>query len=193
MTTTPVPDRHQRPVLRSDDAFLAEPTHEETSRHRAYRFTLAAIRLSVGWVFLWAFLDKMFGLGHETPSAGAWIDGGSPTAGFLGKATTGPFASFYQSFAGAGWANWLFMAALAGIGIALVLGVAMRAAAASGATLLVLMWTAVLPPANNPFMDDHLIYALVLVALALAGAGKTLGLGRMWEQIPLVSRHEALK
>ena len=29
----------QPPVLRADDAFLAEPTMEETPRHKAYRFT----------------------------------------------------------------------------------------------------------------------------------------------------------
>ena len=85
------------------------------------------------------------------------------------------------------------MAALAGIGIALMLGVTMRIAAASGAALMVLMWSAVLPPENNPFMDYHLIYALVLVVLALTAAGKTLGLGRRWERIPLVTRHGFLK
>ena len=41
------------------------------------------IRLSLGWVFLWAFLDKLFGFGHETTSKQAWIHGGSPTLGFL--------------------------------------------------------------------------------------------------------------
>ena len=169
-----------------------ESAQGQTSRHRAYRFTLAAIRLSVGWVFLWAFLDKTFGLGYATPAAKAWINGGSPTAGFLGH-VEGPFADFYHSFAGAGWANWLFMIGLVGIGTALILGVAMRAAAVAGVTLLVLMWTAVLPLTNNPFLDDHLIYALVLVALALADAGKTLGLGRAWENIPLVDKHSALK
>ena len=29
--------------------------------------------------FLWAFLDKAFGLGYATPSGNAWINGGSPT------------------------------------------------------------------------------------------------------------------
>ena len=191
--TTPQSTRHDHPVLRADGPLLAEPTVEETSRHRAYRFTMAALRLSLGWVFLWAFLDKLFGLGHGTPSAGAWIDGGSPTAGFLGKATSGPFASFYQSIAGDTWVNVSFMFALAAIGTALILGVAMRLAAAGGATLLVLMWTAVLPPDNNPFMDYHLIYALVLVALVLTGAGRTLGLGRIWEQLPIVNRSALLK
>ena len=74
-------------------------------------------------------------------------------------------------------ADVLFMAGLLAIGVALMLGVAMRLAAGAGVLLLVLMWTAVLPPENNPFMDDHLIYAAVLVLLALLGAGNTLGLG----------------
>ena len=85
------------------------------------------------------------------------------------------------------------MIGLLAIGVALVLGVAMRIAAGAGALLLVMMWSAVLPPANNPFMDDHLIYALVLVVLALASAGRTLGLGKVWERIPLVERYEILK
>ncbi len=182
-----------RPTVRTDDPFIAEATFEETSRHRAYRYTMAATRLAMGWVFLWPFLDKMFGLGHETVSAKSWVNGGSPTSGFLGKGTSGPLASFYQGMAGAAWADWLFMAGLLGIGVALLLGVALRPAAASGALLMVLMWSAVLPPANNPFLDDHLVYALVLVLLALAGAGRTLGLAHAWERLPLVNRYAFLR
>jgi thiosulfate dehydrogenase [quinone] large subunit len=192
-TVRPTPGTHGRPVLRTDDAFLAEPVHEETRRHIAYRYTLAVTRLSLGWVFLWAFLDKLFGLGHETASKAAWINGGSPTEGFLANAPTGPFESFYKDIAGQTWADWLFMIGLAGIGIALILGVTMRIAAAAGVVLLVMMWSAVLPPENNPFMDDHLIYAMVLVLLAITAAGRTLGLGRMWERIPFVARHGVLK
>jgi thiosulfate dehydrogenase [quinone] large subunit len=157
------------------------------------RYALAAARLSLGWVFLWAFLDKAFGLGHETTHAAAWIRGGSPTKGFLAFGATGPFTGVYHSIAGAGWADWLFMIGLLGIGVALLLGVAMRLAAGSGALLLVLMWTAVLPPANNLFMDDHLIYAMVLVALAGLGVGATLGLGRKWEQLSIVQKHHWLQ
>jgi thiosulfate dehydrogenase [quinone] large subunit len=182
----------EQPVLRTEA--LNGPVAVEAPSHRgAYGIALAATRISLGWIFLWAFLDKLFGLGHGTPRSGAWINGGSPTAGFLGHATKGPFANIYQNIAGAAWADWLFMAGLAGIGAALMLGVAMRFAAAAGATLLVLMWTAVLPPDNNLFMDDHIIYALVLVVLALAGADKAFGLGRMWERLPLVKGHGLLK
>lgn len=183
----------RNPVLRTDASFIAEPVYEETTRHRAFRFTLAVTRLALGWIFLWAFLDKAFGLGRATPAEGAWIDGGSPTEGFLANAPTGPLQDFYNGIAGDAWADWLFMLGLLGIGVALVLGVAMRIAAATGALMMVMMWSAVLPPENNPFMDDHLIYALVLVVLALASAGKTLGLGKVWERIPLVDRYEFLK
>jgi thiosulfate dehydrogenase [quinone] large subunit len=85
------------------------------------------------------------------------------------------------------------MIGLLGIGIALTAGIAMRIAAASGALLLVLMWTAVLPPDNNPFMDDHIVYALVLVLLAAIGAGRTLGLGAAWERLDIVKRFPILK
>jgi len=37
-------------------------------------------------------------------------------------------------------------------------------------------------------MDDHLVYAGVLVVLALTAAGDTLGLGRIWGRLPLVRR-----
>jgi thiosulfate dehydrogenase [quinone] large subunit len=165
----------------------------ETTTQKATRYVLAGLRLALGWVFLWAFIDKLFGLGFATEAKNAWIDGGSPTKGFLGNAVSGPFEGFYHSFAGAAWADWLFMIGLAGIGIALIAGIGMRIAAVAGSVLLVAMWSAVLPPENNPFMDDHLVYAGVLVVLALTAAGDTLGLGRYWSGLPIVQRLPWLK
>jgi thiosulfate dehydrogenase [quinone] large subunit len=155
-------------------------------------------------VFLWAFLDKLFALGFGTGrdaetgvvdrfGDAAWINGGSPTEGFLKFGADGPFKGFYNDIAGAAWADWLFMLGLLGIGLALTLGITMRIASAAGALLLVMMWTVVLPPENNPFLDDHLIYAEVLVLLALTSAGRTFGFGRMWERVPFVTRHGILK
>lgn len=165
----------------------------ETTMQKATRYVLAGLRLALGWVFLWAFLDKLLGLGRATPTANAWIDGGSPTKGFLGKAVSGPFESLYHSFAGAAWADWLFMTGLAGIGIALITGIGIRIAATTGSLMLVLMWTAVLPPENNPFIDDHLIYAGTLAVLALTAAGNTLGLGTYWNRLPIVQKLPWLK
>ena len=171
----------------------ARPAETTTSARGAAAYVWAITRLSLGWIFLWAFLDKLFGLGHETPSARAWIDGGSPTGGFLKSSPTGPFEGVYNDIAGATWADWLFMLGLAGIGAALILGVSIRIAAAAGALLMVMMWAAVLPPENNLFMDDHIIYALVLVGLALVSAGDTLGFGKWWGNTKLVRTHPILK
>jgi thiosulfate dehydrogenase [quinone] large subunit len=183
-----------RPSTRLPDPNFVHPevVAPETTSGKVARYTAAAIRLSMAWVFLWAFFDKTFGLGHETASKDAWINGGSPTKGFLAFGAAGPFKSFYNNIAGATWADWLFMIGLLAIGLALALGVTMRVAAAAGAVLLVMMWSVVLPPANNLFMDDHLIYAMVLVLLAAMGAGHTLGLGRWWTSIPFVQRHRWL-
>ncbi|MEV4203187.1 hypothetical protein [Micromonospora globbae] len=189
----PTIDRTATTTARGEIATPAETTREKATREKATRFVLAGLRLALGWTFLWAFLDKTFGLGHETTTAQAWVNGGSPTKGFLGHAVAGPFADLYRSFAGAAWADWLFMLGLAAIGTALVLGIGTRIAAVAGALLLVMMWTAVLPPENNPFMDDHLIYAGVLAVLALTAAGDTLGLGRYWARLPLVRRLPVLK
>lgn len=187
--------RHQAPAARtaaSADTDVGATTGTSPGARRALRYVGAVIRLSLGWVFLWAFLDKLFGLGRATPPEGAWLEGGQPTAGFLGNATAGPFTDFYQGLAGQAWVDWVFMIGLLGIGLALLLGIGMRIAAVAGALMLVLMWTAVLPPENNPFMDDHLIYALVLVALALGDAGRTLGLGAWWQQTSWVRRWPVL-
>jgi len=169
------------------------PHTAKHGRRAAVDYVWAALRIALGWIFLWAFLDKTFGLGFATEAKAAWIDGGSPTEGFLTFGTKGPFADLYQGLAGSAFADWLFMAGLLGIGLALVLGIGMRIAAVSGALLLVLMWTAALPPENNPFMDDHLVYAGLLIGLALARAGDTLGLGAAWGRLSLVRRHAWLR
>ncbi|XTZ17552.1 hypothetical protein ACQSSU_09380 [Micromonospora echinospora] len=164
-----------------------------TTRTRTARYVFAGIRIALGWTFLWAFLDKTFGLGFATEAMNAWVDGGSPTRGFLAFGAEGPFQGLYHDIAGAVWADWLFMAGLLGIGLALLLGIGMRIAAVAGGLLYLMMWTVVLPPENNPLVDEHLINAALLAGLALVAAGDTLGLGRAWAKLPLVQRFPWLR
>src|SRR5215207_7181400 len=161
-------------IVESVDA----PVEQTPRERRLAREVMAALRIVVGFTFLWAFLDKLFGLGYATPSERSWLNGGSPTRGFLANSPAGPFESIYKDIAGAGWADWLFMIGLAGIGTALLLGIGMRVAAISGALLYLLMWTVVLPPENNPIVDEHIVGALAVIAVALVHAGDTWGLGR---------------
>ncbi|EXG82489.1 membrane protein [Cryptosporangium arvum] len=154
----------------------------------ATRIVLAATRIVVGWTFLWAFVDKVFGLGYATPAGKGWIDGGSPTQGFLANGAKGPFEGLYHDLAGTAFANWAFMLGLLGIGVAMTLGIGMRIAGVSGSLLYVLMWTVALPPENNPITDDHILGALIVAALVLLGAGNYFGFGTWWRQTALVQR-----
>ena len=187
--------RQNRGTTRLPDPNFVHPEvlAPETRSQEVARYAMAVTRISLGWVFLWAFLDKAFGLGHETAHADAWIRGGSPTKGFLAFGAKGPFTDLYHSIAGATWADWLFMIGLLGIGIALTFGVGMRIAAVSGALLYVLMWSVVLPPENNPVIDDHILGAITVVVLALTNAGDTWGLGRWWSKTEAVERFPALR
>jgi thiosulfate dehydrogenase [quinone] large subunit len=81
---------------------------------------LALTRISLGLIFLWAFFDKLLGLGFATASDSSWILGTSPTTGFLQFATKGPFATVFQSMAGNMVVDYLFMAGLLFIGICLI-------------------------------------------------------------------------
>ena len=140
---------------------------------------------AVGFIFPWAFLDRFFGLGYATPSDRAWIHGGSPTNGFASTVVVGPFGSFCHSVAGTWWAKTLFMLGLFAIGVALILGVAMRTTMFAGPLLLVMMWPAAWPMAQftsageatssaNPFLNGHLI---------TDGVGLVHGLGNWWAKV----------
>ena len=162
-------------------------------------------------MFLWAFLDKTFGLQFATAKDQDWsfaTGNGDPTFGFLkfGTNPEGPFAGFFTGLRPGDtpdpghWTNWLFMAGLLGIGVALILGVFMRIGSISGVVLLALMYLAEAPWANtidpktgqgafnNPIMDEHVIYAAVLVMLMLFTAERTWGLGKWWQSTRLVQR-----
>ncbi|MEO3863769.1 hypothetical protein [Acrocarpospora sp. B8E8] len=168
-------------------------SHTPPTAARPVDYVWAVARISLGWVFLWAFLDKVFGWGLATPAARSWINGGSPTTGFLKGTGENALGGFFSSLAGQAWVDWLFMLGLLGIGAALITGAGMRIAAATGTLLLVFMWAAELPLANNPFIDDHLIYAVVLIGLALASAGNTLGIGAWWSRTAIVQKYPILK
>lgn len=174
-----------------EPATAAPATQEPVVRSLAARRALAVLRIMFGFYFLWAFLDKTFGLGFATPAERAWIAGGSPTRGFL-IGVEGPFAPVYNTIAGNIFIDTLFMVGLLGIGLALTLGIGMRIAAVTGALLYVLMWTAALPMTTNPILDDHLTGAMTLIVLALTAAGTTWGLGRMWAELPIVQRNRWL-
>ncbi|MFD6177902.1 MULTISPECIES: DoxX family protein [unclassified Isoptericola] len=152
----------------------------------AARRALALCRLLLAGVFLWPVADKTFGLGYATPAERAWVSGSSPTAGYLGSIES-PLAAGFATLSGPA-VDWLFMLGMLGTGLALLLGIGLRVAAVAGGLLMLSLWASVWPFAagsQNPVVDQHLLYAALLVALALTRAGDTWGLGRAWAASPV--------
>lgn len=155
---------------------------------------LGILRLSMGLIFLWAFIDKVWGLGFATKAEGAWLAGGSPTTGFLKFGVHGPFMEFFNSLAGNVMVDWLFMLGLLFIGVALTLGIFTKLGSYAGALMLFLMYLGVgIQPEHHPFIDDHFVYFFVMLAVAWSDAGKYWGFGSTWERTSLVQRHPILK
>ena len=142
-------------------------------------YTIAIARLLLSFTFLWAFFDKLYGLNHATKSAQAWLHGGSPTEGYL-RATQGPFAGVFHALAGQTWVDWVFLIGLAGIGLALLIGVAVRIAVVTGTLLLAMMWAASLPLHANPAIDEHVLYIVLLWIIFFGYPNQVLSLGSWW-------------
>ena len=85
------------------------------------------------------------------------------------------------------------MFGLIAIGVALTFGVFMRLGSIAGVIMYAMMWSVVLPPANNPLTDDHTIGLVAVLVVGLLGAGRYLGLGQWWERQSIVQRYPILK
>lgn len=137
------------------------------------KITWLVLRLAMGLIFLWAFVDKLLGLGFATKSENAWLSGGSPTSGFLLNATRGPLEAMFKGLAGIAAVDWLFMLGLLFVGLTVTFNKYIEWGAIAGSAMLLLMYLAVLPPDNNPLLDDHLVYILVLILLAYKSSNRS--------------------
>ena len=173
---------------------LVEQSDEKTyEQERKESYIWGALRIAMGWIFIWTFLDKFFGFGFSTSPDKAWIAGRSPTSDFLNFGTSGPLAEYYQSMVGNVVVDGLYMVGMLVIGFLLISGIGVRIATAIGVVMMALIYTAgFLPPEHNPFLDQHIIFALVLLGLAVARMDSRLGLGTLWASSSLVKRFPIL-
>jgi thiosulfate dehydrogenase [quinone] large subunit len=199
MATT-MAEKELVPVPVATNGATAAPTEVKGGR------IWGALRMALGWVFLWSFLDKAFALGFSTGrlenggidffGPDAWINGGSPTDGVLQFAvhTKGFFEGFYQSLAGSTFVEWGYMLSMVLIGLGLIFGIGTRLAAIGGIAWMAIFYTATAVwPEHNPFVDDHVVYAIALAGIAYVGAGRYFGFGRWWERTALVRKFPVLK
>jgi thiosulfate dehydrogenase (quinone) large subunit len=161
----------------------------------------ALLRLGLGLLYLWAFISQGFGIIYANSTTGeagkagtygwhfsydpslGWITSGfthSPTAGFIDK-THGPLAFLVQDLP-TGVVDFGWMFALAGLGVALTLGICLRIAGWGGFLLNIIIWLSTFPPNGNPIVDgEHMTFAFSLLLLMYLHAGNRFGFGRWWE------------
>jgi len=189
---------------------LEAPTTVSTlTGHKLGWTFLSLARISIGFIFLWAFFDKLLGLGFSTCRTvaedatftidafcdKAWINGGHVTEGYLvyGGNPNSPFNDFYVSLGAQRWTDWAFMLALLGVGSALMLGIGTKVALFAGPALLVMMYTTQMWPSTNPILDDHLVQALAIIGIVLVELGhQAIGLGKWWRKLSLVQKNRWL-
>jgi thiosulfate dehydrogenase [quinone] large subunit len=157
------------------------------------QYAWVGLRFALGWTLFWAFIDKLFGLGYATASSRSWLNGGSPTTGYLQFGTSGPLADFWNGLAGNSAVDALFMFALLSVGAAVLLGIGQKISGIAGAALMLMLWTTNLPPANNPILDDHVVYAILFLAFAIVKPGKWWGLGKWWSGQSIVKKFPILE
>lgn len=146
---------------------------------------VALFRIAVGIIFLWAGVEKL--VAPKPFDAGGFLKFG--TLGTLGwPFVTGtpaegtvfnPTHDFWVSLAGNPGLmtiiNFLVVAGEIGIGVALILGLLTRFAAAMG-TLMMLFFFLAAWDFSNGIVNQHLTYALASATLAGLGAGRYYGL-----------------
>ncbi|MDO1584090.1 DoxX family protein [Rhizobium oryzicola] len=149
------------------------------------RVLLAALRISIGWVFLWASI-------HHYGSNGY-------VAGFLSSTKTFHFiyGPLSQS-AVIGVIAFLVEYGHMLIGLSLISGLLVRVSAPFAILIMLTYWTAHLDfpyvqSINNFLIDEHLIYAMVLTLLILRRAGHYFGLDAIVSRMSPVANNPTLR
>jgi len=140
-------------------------------------YSLVSLRLIMGWTFFYAGITKV-------------LDPSWSAEDFLLHAIPegNPFGGVWATMAG----EWLWLIdplnqwGLTLVGLALILGIAVRWSAFWGAVMMLFYWAASLPLSHAIVIDDHVVYALLLFGLGAFGAGRILGLDRRIEETDLV-------
>jgi thiosulfate dehydrogenase (quinone) large subunit len=156
------------------------------SDSKAERALIVFFRLAMAWTFLYAASHQVLVPGWSV-------------AGFLNSTKT--FHGLYSQFTGPVVAPVLSFLVEYGhllIGLSLLVGFMVRISSMFGIALMLLYWTAhmdfpYISNVNNLLLDEHIVYAGVLVYLIVKHAGHVWGLDGWAEKTRLVQDHPGLK
>jgi thiosulfate dehydrogenase (quinone) large subunit len=131
------------------------------------RLVLFLLRVGMGWLCFHAGIVKVM---NSSWSAAGYLNNAKNLEGFyhwLASPALLPVTNFINE-----WALTL-------LGVSLILGIFVRWSAVLGAALMVFYYLPLnfpKPDANSYVVDDHIVYALVMLYLAAANAGRVWGL-----------------
>ena len=139
---------------------------------------LSAARVLLGWLMLYAGLTKLLTPGW---SAARFLSGAKTLTGFYAWLATPGLI---------GIVNFLNACGLTLLGISLLLGLFVRWTAWPGVLLMLLYYFAsnALPAVSNGFLvDEHIVYASLLVIFFAADAGQYYGLDKLFQKKNIAS------
>ena len=143
------------------------------------------LRISIGWLMFYAGITKV-------------LDPAWSAAGYLKGAKT--FTEFYQWLTTPDllpFTNFINEWGLTLLGVSLILGIGVRLSSILGAILMLLYYFPILDfPYPNPhafLVDEHIIYALVLLLFASLQAGRVWGLENWCSRLPVCSKFPGLR
>jgi|SRR3989344_2678735 len=152
---------------------------------RFEKTSLFLLRVGTGWLMFYAGITKI-------------LDPGWSAAGYLNNAKI--FSGFFAWFATPNIlpiTNFVNEWGLTLLGVSLILGIGVRLSSILGAALMMLYYFPVLefpyPNTHSYIVDEHIIYALVLLVLAALRAGRTWGLENWCSRFPVCSKFPRLR
>jgi thiosulfate dehydrogenase (quinone) large subunit len=142
----------------------------QASFTQGFTFVALLLRVVMGFLFLAAGVSKLT------------MEGGWSAAGYLAHAN-GPFADMFMSLAGNGLVDQLNMWGLTFIGLALLVGFAVRTSSLFGIVLMLLYYLSDFSGNTlHGYIDYHLVYAFVLTLFIFGGFGHMWGLDGLIER-----------
>ena len=143
------------------------------------------LRIGMGWLMFYAGITKVL---NPAWSAQGYLKGAKTFPGFyqwLLQPDVLPIINFINE-----WGLTL-------LGVSLILGIGVRLSSIFGAVLMLLYYFPILDfPYPNPhsyIVDEHIIYALVLLLLAGLRAGRIWGLENWCTNLPICSTFPVLR
>ena len=150
---------------------------------KSQKISLFLLRISMGWLMFYAGITKLL---NPNFSAAGYLKGAKTFSGFynaLLSPSVLPAINFINE-----WGLTL-------LGVSLILGIGVRLSSVLGAALMILYYFPVLDfpfVAHSYIVDEHIIYALILVFFASVKAGRIWGLENWCANLPICKKFPTL-